>query len=667
MSGESQQNKKASGLGLITLVVGALGIVYGDIGTSPLYAVNEIFFGHSHISVTAPHVLGAISLVIWVLTLVVTLKYVAFVLLANREGEGGVFALLGLLSEFAKSAGMAVLVGILVLAAGLLFGDGLITPAISILSAVEGLSVATSVFNPYIIPITLVILTILFGFQYKGTGKVGAIFGPVMLVWFIVLAALGVNQIIQTPDILAALNPYYALSLLGTIGWGGIFLLFGAVVLAVTGGEALYADLGYFGLTPIRMSWLYFVYPALILNYLGQGAYLLSGAPVANANLFYSLVPKVVIYPMVVLAALATVIASQALISGAFSLAAQAVALNFSPRFKINHTSITNSGQIYVPAINWALYIGSASLVIIFGSSASLAAAYGLAESGVMFSTSLAMMTIAARYWKWGWTRSLLLFGFFACIDFAFLVSNSLKFFQGGYVPVIIGLSLYVVMSNWNWGRNMVFKAYDNYNERRKMSAIVALKQKLEEGSGVVVDERGQFVESGRAVIFMVATPIKTLEDNVPALLRSFMRNYGAIPKYTILLTVTETKHSRMHGNRYEINNFGYNVYGVVAKFGFTEDIQIEPIIKDLSEKIPVLKHGKYMIEAGSEELRIDHVHSSLVTKMRIRFFRRLQRISTPTYRYFGFEPTTILSTDSIPIMVNDKGGMITMPDLDLT
>ncbi len=661
----SHKHKKAA---LSILILGALGVVYGDIGTSPLYAINEMFFGHGRVPLTTMNILGSISLVLWVLTLVVTFKYIVFVLLANHEGEGGVFALLGLLSGLKKTIAIGVLIALLVLAAGLLFGDGLITPAISILSAIEGLSVATSVFNPYIIPITLGVLVLLFSFQYKGTKQIGIIFGPIMVLWFATIAVLGLHQIIIHPYILSALNPLYALRLIRTLGFTGTLLVFGAVVLAVTGGEALYADLGHFGLQPIRFSWLAVVFPALILNYMGQGAFLLGVPAGFHGNVFYSLVPGALIYPMVILATFATIIASQALISGAFSLTAQAISLNFLPRFKISHTNTHQGGQIYVATINWILFMGSASLVLIFRSSTGLASAYGLAVSGVMLATSLAMMPIAAEHWKWGWLRSSLLFGAFAAVDFVFLFSNSLKFFEGGYVPVVIGLCVFSVMMTWNWGKTIISSAYDSYAEKRKMSDLVSLKNKLTENHGIIRDEQGMFAEVDRVVVFLINKPITSQEDRVPVVVRSYMTHHGAIPRYTILLRVTKEKTSHVTSGRYAINDFGNNIISVQARFGFMEDVRIHDIVANLQNHIsvPGLANSNYSVITGGEELKIDLAHCWFGRRVATRFFRRLQRLATPTYRYFGLKANESLLTTTVHIKVSDAGGKVIMPELAL-
>ena len=418
---------KRSKLGVLGLSFGALGIVYGDIGTSPLYSVNEMFFGHYRPELSHTNILSLISLVIWSLIIVVAFKYVFWVLKADNEGEGGVFALFALLRQHKNKIVLSVS-ALLIIAAGLLFGDGIITPAISVLSAVEGLKVITPTLNPYVVPITIAILTGLFAIQSRGTHKIGKLFGPVILVWFFALAALGLREIISSPAILEAFNPLHAARAFTLFPAEKLLILLGSVMLVVTGGEALYADMGHFGALPIRLSWFTIVMPCLILNYLGQGAYLLQGKEVISDNLFYSLVPSSLLAPMVILASMATVIASQALISGAFSLTSQGIALGLLPRLKISNTNEHHEGQIYISFVNWSLFVGCVLLVIGFGSSAALASAYGLAVSGVMVVTTLSMILIARKLWNWSRLASLGLFVPLLAFDSMFLTANSLKF-----------------------------------------------------------------------------------------------------------------------------------------------------------------------------------------------------------------------------------------------
>ncbi len=445
--------------GLAALSIGALGVVYGDIGTSPLYAVDQIFSGPAAVAPTPANVLGSISLAIWTITLIVSVKYAALVLNAENDGEGGVFALYGLLHKY-KRHGARVLLWSLMLGAGLLFGDGMITPAISVLSAVEGLEVATPALAPYVIPITLALLAGLFAIQFKGASRIGFFFGPILIVWFLVIAALGVAQIARAPQILWAFNPIFGLAFLAHAGFREALLILGAMMLVVTGGEAMYADLGHFGARPIRISWFSVVFPALLANYLGQGAYMLSGAPVEDGKLFYSMAPAPLLYPLVLLATAATVIASQALISGAFSLTSQAIGIGLLPRIAILHTHLAHAGQIYIPFVNWALFLGCVALVLGFGSATALAAAYGLAVAGVMLITSLAMFAIARRYWRWSRTRTALVWGPLTALNAAFLVASSLKFLEGGFVPLSVGAAVFAIMATWRWGRKATFAAY---------------------------------------------------------------------------------------------------------------------------------------------------------------------------------------------------------------
>src|SRR6516164_410954 len=442
-----------------TLSIGALGVVFGAIGTSPLYAIDQIFFGLADVSRTPENILGAISLAIWAITIIVAIKYALLVLQADNDGEGGLFALYGLLHRF-RNEGRRVVLWSLMLGAGLLFGDGMITPAISVLSAVEGLEVAAPALTSMVVPITIGLLTALFAIQFKGTSGIGIVFGPILLLWFVVIAGLGGLQTFQHSEILWAFNPVYGLEFLAHTNLFEVFIILGALMLVVTGGEAMYADVGHFGAQPIRTSWFTVVFPALLLNYLGQGAYLLTGASVAGGKLFYSLVPSSLLYPMVLLATVATIIASQALISGAFSLVSQAIRLGLFPRLALLHTHRAHAGQIYVPFINWSLFLGCILLVMTFGSSSALAAAYGLAVSGVMVITSLAMFPIARHYWNWGGIMTGLIFGALTAVNGSFLVASSLKFLEGGFVTISVGIAVFVVMATWQWGRKVTFAAY---------------------------------------------------------------------------------------------------------------------------------------------------------------------------------------------------------------
>jgi KUP system potassium uptake protein len=446
---------------LAILSLGALGVVYGDIGTSPLYALKEVFGGTHHpVPISEHNVLGILSLVFWALMLVVTIKYVIFIMRADNKGEGGIMALMALVVHSQPDARRARVLMLLGLAgAALFYGDGTITPAVSVLSAVEGLEVATPAFKPYVIPITLIVLTGLFTVQKWGTGRMGSLFGPVMAIWFAVIALLGIINIAHVPRVLAAVDPRYAVEFMFRHGSLGFFSL-GAVVLAVTGAEALYADMGHFGRMPVRLAWTLLVLPSLTLNYFGQGALLIADAK-AIENPFYLLAPDWALYPLVVLSTIATVIASQAVITGAFSITQQAMQLGYSPRMTIQHTSSRQIGQIYLPGINWALFLGVVVLVVGFGSSTSLAAAYGIAVTGTMAATTILAYVVARSMWKWSALASLTLFGAFLLIDLAFFSANVLKVSEGGWFPLAFGLGVFTLMSTWKRGRQLLQSRLD--------------------------------------------------------------------------------------------------------------------------------------------------------------------------------------------------------------
>ncbi|HEU4773793.1 MAG TPA: potassium transporter Kup [Lysobacter sp.] len=441
---------------MAALVVGAVGVVFGDIGTSPLYTLKEAFSPHYGLVANHDTVLGILSLVFWALMLVVTVKYVSIIIRADNDGEGGIMALMALAQRTLPKGGKSVYaVGILgVFGASLFFGDSVITPAMTVLSAIEGLEVGAPQLHAWVVPLTIVVLAVLFASQRFGTHKVGRLFGPVMVVWFIALAAIGLVNVVQEPEVLKALNPWYGMRFFIGHGWGGIFIL-GAVVLAVTGGEALYADMGHFGAKPIRHGWYYFVLPALMLNYLGQGALVL-GDPSAVRNPFYLAVPEWGRMPMIGLATAAAVIASQAVITGAFSVARQAIQLGYIPRMAIKHTSRDTIGQIYIPWINWALMIAVISLVLAFGSSTALASAYGVSVSGTMLIDTLLLALVARATWLKARKWVLPLCVVFLIIDIGFLVANGVKFFDGAWFPIVLGLAVFTMLRTWRRGRELL-------------------------------------------------------------------------------------------------------------------------------------------------------------------------------------------------------------------
>ncbi|MBI5534630.1 MAG: potassium transporter Kup [Deltaproteobacteria bacterium] len=555
-SAKTVDAKKTQGFGkdLAKLALGAIGVVYGDIGTSPLYAVKECFTGEHGVAPTTANVLGVISLVFWSLTLVIVVKYLSFVISADHDGEGGILALLALATKKQLAANptrsYVVLVMVGLFGSALLYGDGIITPAISVLSAVEGLEVATPVFQPFIVPITVVILIGLFLVQKRGTGGIGLVFGPMMVIWFVSIAAVALPWIIREPRIFHALNPLHAFGFLFSHGLHGLLVL-GAVVLCITGGEALYADLGHFGARPIRFAWYVIVFPALLLNYFGQGALLLSRGVEATANPFYALVPSTLLYPMVVIATLATVIASQALISGAFSLTQQAVQLGYLPRVRIVHTSGQKEGQIYIPEVRSILMVACVLLVLSFRTSSNLAAAYGIAVTGTMTITSILFYTAMRE--RWGKVPTALLTGAFLIFDLAFFAGNAGKIPHGGWFSLAVAAMIFAVMTTWRTGRMLLRQSV--------MAATLPLEMFLDDVAHVHPTR-----VPGTAV-FM------TLNPNVApaALLHNFKHN-KVVHEQVVLLTVTTERVPEVPASkRLTIKDWGQGFFQVIAHYGFMQ------------------------------------------------------------------------------------------------
>jgi len=559
MSQPAQSPSKPS---IHALTLAALGIVFGDIGTSPLYAVREAFHGPHAIAMGEANILGILSLIVWALIIIISIKYLLFVMRAGNKGEGGVMALMSLAvpKTAQKSSGRALMILYMGLfGSALLFGDGVITPAISVLSAVEGLSVATPFFDPYVMPITLVILFTLFYGQRFGTAKIGSVFGPVIFAWFAVIGVLGFRATLDNPHVFQAVSPVYGLKFLLDNGWHGILAL-GAVFLAVTGGEALYADMGHFGRSPIQRGWFFVALPALLLNYFGQGAILLSN-PEAASHPFYRLAPEWALYPLVVLATSATVIASQALISGVFSLTSQAVQLGYLPRFRIIHTSSQEIGQIYIPQINWVLFTLTAWLVFEFGSSSKLASAYGIAVSTTMVITTILTCIVAYNLWRWNALSVGATMAFFLTVDGIFLVANATKVHDGGWFPLTMGLAVFTLMTTWRTGRRIL--------KTRLRAQSVPLE--------VFFDKirHDQPARVAGTAIFMTGDQRVT-----PPALAHNVRHNKVLHTTNVFMTVISKEVPTIDfSERVELVRFDNGFYRVVAKYGFMETPDIKEIL----------------------------------------------------------------------------------------
>jgi KUP system potassium uptake protein len=559
--------EEASGKALAGLALGALGVVYGDIGTSPLYALKECFGGPHGVPPSRENVMGVLSLVFWALTFVVSFKYLTCVMRADNRGEGGIMALIALVGRRRTSAPArrALLVAGL-FGAALLYGDGAITPAISVLGAVEGLEVATPAVKPFVVPLSVAILVALFLFQKRGTGSVGAVFGPVMLAWFACLALIGLRGIAQAPGVLAALSPHHAVAFFHEHGWHALLVL-GGVVLVVTGGEALYADMGHFGRRPIRLAWYAVVLPALMLDYLGQGAALLRDPAVA-ANPFYLSAPGWALYPLVAIATVAAVVASQALISGAFSLTHQAVQLDYSPLVAIRHTSRTTYGQIYIPVVNWLLGVACVALVVGFRSSGALAAAYGIAVTGTMTITTLLFHRVMTDRWRWPTWRALPLSLLFLTVDLAFLSGNVVKIEAGGWLPLAVGALVFLFMSTWKQGRQV-------------------LEERLRRG-GVPLDEFLLELERnppqripGTAVVLSPHPRV------VPPVLLHHLRHNRVLHERVLLLYVSVFDAPTVpEGERCTVQDLGGGLFQVTGRFGFMETPDVPTLLAALPESV---------------------------------------------------------------------------------
>ena len=619
------EREEPTGRRLLSLSLLALGIVYGDIGTSPLYAMRECFYGSHPVALTHANVLGILSLIFWSLVVVVMVKYHIYVLRFDNRGEGGILALMGLVG-MDRSRGAAVrgtLIVLGVFGAALLYGDGMITPAISVLSAVEGLEIATPFFKPYVIPLTIVILIVLFVFQRRGTAGVGSVFGPVMLMWFSVLAIMGIRGILWQPSVLFAINPLHAIRFFMANGIHG-FLVLGAVFLVTTGGEALYADLGHFGEKPIQVDWFNIVGPSLVLHYFGQGALLIRN-PSASHNPFYLLAPKWALYPLVVLATFATVIASQAIISGVFSLTRQAIQLGYLPRMQIVHTSQAEIGQVYMPTVNWTLMFATIALVIGFRSSTNLAGAYGVAVSTTMIITTVLAYVVARDRLHWsvllaGSITAAFLFG-----DLAFLGANLFKIADGGWFPLLIATVVFTIMTTWRRGRKIL-------NSRLREGALSPelFVTSLRSHAPVRVPGTAVFMHRSR--------------DVIPSALLHSLKHYKALHKQVILLTVVSEEVSHLRDDeRLQLEDLGEGIYRITCRYGYMEEPDIPALLERVSNEnglsIPPMDTTYFL---GRETLIVT-ARKSGMAMWREKLFASMMRNAESAARFFRLPPNRVV------------------------
>ena len=608
---------------LPALTLAALGVVYGDIGTSPLYALKEVFGGAHHaVPITPDNVLGILSLLVWTLILVVTVKYATFIMRANNHGEGGIMALIALVHRNAQSAQQTrALVMLGLFGAALFYGDGIITPAISVLSAVEGLEVATPAFDPWIIPITLGILFGLFWVQRHGTGRVGGLFGPITTVWFVALALLGIVNIAHTPVVLSALSPHHALGFFVAQPTLAFFSM-GAVFLAVTGAETLYADMGHFGAKPVRLAWLGLVLPALTLNYFGQGALLLSD-PAAIVHPFYHMTPDWALYPMVILAGAATVIASQAVISGVYSITHQAIQLGYAPRMTVLHTSSSERGQIYLPGVNWGLFLAVVLLVLAFGSSSRLAAAYGISVSGTMIITTVLVYVVARRVWGWSRLACRALFGAFLVVDLGFFCANLLKFADGGWFPLAFAGGVFLLMTTWKQGRALLKARRD-----RDSMPLDAFVQSMRGGSVPTVP--------GTAV-FLTPNP-----EQVPHSLLHSLKHYKSLHERVVILSVRFTDEPYVPDTaRVTVAHLGERYHRVDVRFGFMDRPDLTGALHRCSESGMACDMENTTFFLGRETM-IPRRKSDMAW-WREKLFIAMSRNAGTMADYFGLPPNRIV------------------------
>lgn len=607
----------------LTLYLGALGIVYGDIGTSPLYAFRECFSEAHGLQPTPENILGVLSLVFWSLTFIISIAYLTFVMRADNRGEGGILALMSLVRPRAaggRSFRRKALITLGLFGSALLYGDSMITPAISVLSAMEGMAVITPMFQPEVVPVTVLILFLLFVVQRHGTAKVGAMFGPIMVAWFVVLALLGLYHVLKEPSVFKAIDPRYAIDFFARNGVTG-FLVLGAVFLVVTGGEALYADMGHFGLPPIRRAWFTAVFPALLLNYFGQGAFLLH-TPAGASNPFFMMAPGWSRYPLVGLSTVAACIASQAVISGAFSLTRQAVQLGYLPRMRIRHTSAREIGQIYIPSVNWFLMFAAIGLVFAFGTSSALASAYGVAVTATMAITTTLLAVVARERWRWKWYAVAALIIPLLTADLSFFAANIVKVWDGGWFPLAVGVFVFTVMSTWYAGRRVL-------NDRLAESAMSVQDILNELAAKRIHRVRG-------TAIFMTRQ-----RDGIPTTFLHNIKHNKVVHECVVFLTVDVEEVSHLTDEeRYEWVDQGQNVFRLLLRFGYMED----PDLPELLGRLPGPVSFNPMTTSyflGRETL-IPSKRPGMVI-WREHLFAWMMRNSTSASQFFSLPPNQVI------------------------
>ncbi len=607
---------------LAALSLGALGVVYGDIGTSPLYALKECFEGNYGVPLTPENIYGVLSLIFWSLNFVVSYKYIGHMLRADNRGEGGILALMALISSKERPGRLgAALFTVGLFGAALLYGDGIITPAISVLGAMEGLAVATPALAPWVLWISLTIIIVLFSVQHRGTALIGAVFGPVTTVWFACITVLGIRGILMEPAVLAAMNPWHAIQFFVHHGWFGLVVL-ASVVLVITGGEALYADMGHFGKRPIRLAWFAVVLPALVINYFGQGALLLSN-PESVHNPFYSLVPTWALYPMVVVATGAAITASQALISGAFSLTQQAVQLGYCPRVTIVHTSARQKGQIFIPEVNAALGIACVLLVLGFQNTNNLAAAYGVAVTGTMTVTTILFIAVARQRWHWSWWKLALVATPLLLVDLSFAVANLLKIPNGGWFPVGVALLVFTVMSTWK--RAKTFVSAKLQENELPLDLFVA-----------DLERRAPARVPGTAV-FMTSNATGT-----PSVLLHHLKHNKMLHQRLILLSITTLDVPTVpEAERIAINAIGANLFVVTASYGFIESPSVPEILVELGKRGIELKMLETSFYLGRETIL--PTGPARLARWRKRLFILMSRNSRSAAAYFDLPPNRVV------------------------